>query len=269
MKKMTFQFKPSREIREFDCRKLIGKTTTITLGHLSDDKKQQYASVKVFLAYLKKSRMFINNFEIHDWAPTLGKEKAIVKRKIKDAYLLEHQNGGRGDHQHYPSYKDYFNKSKKEEVLKSWRGGLLAKIGSGSGDVDRCDLVLEFEGFKVEDHIWDMVAPEEWYSEIHRNLFKFEKGFYKDADEAIHFFSDRPHDDLFGERYFPVIVFSKNIVVDVRSIAQWAKAWSKPIVTGKHIVFGLRCKPGEYVEIINETYKNGGWVARSKEWDWE
>lgn len=256
---MTFQFNPSKEIRDFDCKDLIEKTVSIKLGYLSTDKKKQYAFVDL------KAPLG----SVHDWILTQGGKETIIRRVIKDAYLMEHRNGGRGDFRHYTSYQDYFNNVKKEEVLKFWSGGLFAKIGSGSGDVDECDLVLEFEGFKIEDHIYDLVAPEEWYSEMHRDSFKFERGFYENAEEAIRFFSDRPHDDLFGERYFPVIVFSKNTKIDVRSIAYGAKAWSKPIVTAKHIVFGLRCKSSEYVGVINETYKNRGWVARSKEWDWD
>lgn len=261
MKKMTFQFEPPKEIRDFECDALVGKMVGIQLGHLSDDKKSQYVHIQDILG--------LDFTSLHGWIPTLGKEKTTVRRKIKGAYLMERRNGGRSDHGHYTSYWDYFNKAKKEDVIKFWRGGLLSRLGRGGGDLDECDLILEFEGFKIEDHIYGMVAPEEWYSEMHRDSFKFEKGFYKDADEAAHFFSDRSHDDIFGERYFPVIVFPKNTKVDVRSIAHWAKAWSKPVVTAKHIVFGLRCKPGEYAGIINETYKNGGWVARSKEWDWE
>lgn len=258
-KKMTFNFKPSKEIRDFDCGDLIGKTVNIHLGHISEDKKRQYLYVDL--------KAPLNS--IGDWVQATGKEKGILSKKIKCAYLMERCNGGRSDHGHYTSYKDYFNKAKKEEVIKFWRGGLLSRIGRGGGDLDECDLILEFEGFKIEGHIYDMVAPEEWYSEMHRDSFKFERGFYKDAEEAIHFFSDRPNNDLFGERYFPVIVFPKNTKVDVLSIAYWAKSHSKPIVTAKHIVIGLRCKPGEYAGIFKETYEKGGWVARSMEWNWD
>ena len=259
MRKITFKFEPSKEIREFDCTKLIGKIATIELCHLSDDKKDQYVQIRYPLF----------DISIGDWVPTLGKEKEIIKRKIKNAYLMEATNGGRRDKKHYNSYKDYFDNSKKEEVKEYWIGGLIARMSRGGGDLDRCDIVIEFESFKVEGHIWDMIAPEEWYSELHRDKFKFEKGFYKDADEAIHFFSDRSHDDLFGERYFPVIVFPKDTIADVRSIANCAKSCSKPIMTNKHIIFGLRCKPHEYESIIKDTYEKSGQIARSKEWDWE
>lgn len=259
MPKMTYQFNPSKEIRNFDCKSLIGKIVSIQLRHLSEDKKKQYVYVNI-----KSPKDCVSG-----WVQTLGKKDTVTKRKIKCAYLMERQNGGRGDTSHYTSYKDYFNKDKKKEVIAYWRGGLFARIGSGSGDIDSCDLVLEFEDFKIEGHLYDMVAPEEWYSEMHRDSFKFERGFYKDAEEAVHFFSDRPNNDLFGERYFPVIVFPKNTKVDVMSIAYWAKSHSKPIVTDKHIVIGLRCKVGEYAGIFKETYDNGGWVARSMEWNWD
>ena len=40
-------------------------------------------------------------------------------------------------------------------------------------------------------------------------------------------------------------------------------------MTDKHIIFGLRCKPHEYVDIIIDTYEKGGCIARSKEWEWD
>lgn len=88
------------------------------------------------------------------------------------------------------------------------------------------------------------------------------------AEEAVKFFSDKPQDDLFGTRYFPVVVFPENIQADVRRIVDYAKGCSKPIVTCGNIIFGTRCKPSEFVEVINMTYQAGGKVARALEFDW-
>jgi hypothetical protein len=260
-----FEFEPSQKIRQFQCSDIIGKMATITCCHLSDDKKSQY--VKAELQEFHELEIY----SVSDWVSTIGPEKKKLKKKIIDAYLLEAQNGGRNDCQRYKSYWNYFNKEKKQEVVQYWRGGLLGRISRGGGDPDRVSLVLVFKEFRVEDNTWSLKAPEEWYSEslLKDNKFKFERGFYESSEEAIKFFADKPHDDLFGERYFPVIVFPKEVKEDVRSIAHMPKACSKPIQTKKHIVFGTRCKSYEYSELINKTYEVGGKVARSIEWDWE
>lgn len=59
------------------------------------------------------------------------------------------------------------------------------------------------------------------------------------------------------------------INANVRGIAAMPKSCSKPIVTDKYIIFGTRCKSYEYAEVINETYKVGGFIAKNKEWNLE
>jgi hypothetical protein len=262
---MKFEFEPNKKIRSFKCSDFVGKIATIELGHLSDDKKKQYVTAR---------HPDFKNYDIYgvtDWVNTLGKPKEQIKRKIKSVSLIEKCNGGRTDTSEYDSYLAYFNKEKKKEVLEYWKCGILGRINRCGGDPDHCCLKIYFDEFCLEENIWGFTAPEEWYSELHNvnGNFNFEKGFYKDADEAIKFFADKPHDDLFGERYFPVIVFPKNTKADVRMIANMPKSCSKVIVTDKYIIFGTRCKPHEYSEVIVETYKNGGFVAKAKEWNWE
>jgi hypothetical protein len=253
-----FEFLPKKEFREFNAKSLIGKIVELQLQHLSDDKKKQYVCTS-------------NPCYVSGWVNTLGEPDTKVKRKIVDAYIMEHCNGGRSDYDHYDSWKHYFNKNKKKEVQEFWKAGLLGKIGRGLGDLDRIELIVVFKEFQLEATMYDYEAPEEWYSEMYANdeKFSFKRGFYETSDEAIRFFTDKPHDDLFGERYFPVVVFPKDTKANVRNIVYGAKSHSKPIVTKDYIVFGTRCKPYEYSSIISETYNSGGKVARCIEWDWD
>lgn len=251
-----FEFEPKKSIREFDAKKFISKFAEITCKHLSKDKKSQYIDVSV------------GDFKMYDWVSVLAESEVKLKKKIIDAYLIEPSNGGRRDFTHYLTYSDFFNEERKIEVLKALQGGIFYKIQS-HGDVDRANLVLQFKDFKVEHSFYECKAPEEWYSELHANKFKFGNGFFDSADKAIQYFSNKACDDLFGERYFPVVAFPKDTEAEVRSIVNLAKSCSKAIVTDKYIVFGTRCKSYQYAEVINETYKNSGKVAKELQWDWQ
>jgi hypothetical protein len=261
---MKFTFEPSKKIRSFDSKLFEEKQVTLKLEEVKDG--CQMVSIE--------SPLF-REFELRPWGwveRVLGEKGTTIKRKISSVSLLESMNGGRSSEREYPSYKAYFNEETKKTVQQFWRGGLMGRLFSGSGgDPDEADIIVKFKDFQLEDHcVYGFKAPEEWYSEMHRDepQFKFERGFYKDADEAIHFFSDKAQDDIFGTRYFPVLVFPKNTTVDVRGIVHYAKNYSKPIVTDKHIIFGTRCKPDEMPEVIKDTYDNGGQIARGQQWDW-
>jgi hypothetical protein len=258
---MKFEFKPSQKVRQFKCSDLIGKIVTISCEHLSSDKKSQYIQARSKLLY------DFGIYGVSDWVPVLGKKDTEVKRKIIGCCLKEAMNGGRCDNKEYSSYQDYFNKDKKEEVKKYWIGGLLERIDRGGGDADKTSLILRFKDFSLENNTWSMTAPEEWYSELHQ--LEFPRGFYETSEEAIKFFGDKAHDDLFGERYFPVIVFPKDTEANVREIAGMPKSCSKAIMTKEYIIFGTRCKSSEYTDVIDKTYKADGKVAKSKEWDWD
>lgn len=253
-----FEFLPKKEYREFNAKSIVGKMVNLKLCHFSENKKTQYInSVKCDL-------------HVSGWVNTIGEIGEVIKRKVKDAYIMQHNNGGRSDYRHYDSWKDYFSESKKEKVQRYWKADLFDKINSGDGDVDTIDLIVEFKDFQLSCTMWDHSAPEEWYSEMHKKKFSFKEGFFETAEEAKESFINKSHDDLFGERYFPVVVFNKNIDRNkMGDVLYCAKSHSKPIETKDYIVFGTRCKPSEYSSLIAETYLLGGKVAKNKEWDWE
>jgi hypothetical protein len=258
-----FTFTPDEKMRSFKGSDFVGKTVTVKLQHKQNG--QQYVGVRdpIFRD--------CGIYGVSGWVKELGDENTEITREIKAIWLMESMNGGRRDYRRYDSYWSYFNDNKKKEVFAYWSGGMMGKLMRGGGNPDRANIVAVFDDFEVDDHCGDFDAPEEWYSELHKDKpqFKFERGFYKDAAEAVMFFKDRPHDDLFGERYFPVVVFPKDTEVDVRMIVNAAKSCSQPIMTDQYLIFGTRCKSYEYAGVIEDTYKNGGQIARAMDWDWD
>lgn len=256
---------PVKAYRDFDAAQVVNKTVTINLQHVSDNEASpgQYVSFNI--------RMGEEGLDLSGWAQkVLGDKGTAIKRKIKAVYLAEHANGGRSSHR-ATTYRDFFNDEHKEVVKQYWAAqGTPAALFSAGGDPDQADVIVHFEDFVIDSYCWDMRAPEEWYSELYANnvMFKFEPGFYETADAAIKAFTEKPVDDLFGERYFPIIVFPVDTKADVRSIAYHAKGCSKPIVTNDHIIIGTRCKAWEFRDAIQETYKAGGRVPIGYEWSW-
>lgn len=257
----------AKKIRSLDAKKFIGKTVSLKLQHISDDKKSQYVRID--------GKCFNDN-DLHGadgWIKqVLGKPETVLKRKIKEFYLLESMNGGRGDSTKYTSYKKYFT-TRKKDILSSWGAGLLGKLMGRGGDPDRCDIIVVLnDGLTIEDHcVFSIEAPEEWYGELHgsNSKFKFADGFYESADKAIEIYKNKDHQDIFGERCFLVLVFPFKTKADVRNIVWQAKTHSKFIKLGDLLIVGTRCKPDEYGGVIMDTYENGGKVPIGVEWDWD
>lgn len=94
-----------------------------------------------------------------------------------------------------------------------------------------------------------------------------QRGFYETPSEALA--AQSSSEDMFGERYFPVIAFpistSESEIDDVVWIP---KGTSQPIRTDTHIIYGSRCKSREVDDFINASYGIGGKVIRGTSWDW-
>lgn len=260
----TACFEPSSKTREIREDLFVGKIATIKLGHLNKDKTDQHVSAEhsIFREY---------DLYISGWTgKVLGKEGATLHRKITGFKLVEHKNGGRSWGQ-YSSYADFFSEDRKKEVQGFWAGGLLGKMMKPGGDPDQADVIVSFGDFKIDSFCWNLDAPEEWYSDLHcdTSKFRFVDGFYGSAEEAIKVFEQKSHDDLFGTRYFPAIVFPAEMADKAKSIARCAKSWSKPIVVNDQVIIGTRCKPYEFPDIIEQTYEEGGKVPLGVEWDWD
>lgn len=257
-------FGPAKSIREFDGRKFIGKIATIELQHLSKEKNDQFVIVR---------NKALDDLDIHisGWVGrVLGKPGVKIRKKIYNLSLIEASNGGRSNYTLYNTYSEFFNNERKEKYCDSLVGGLQYAL-THRGDPGRADVAIRFIDFQIVDSAWAFTAPEEWYSDLYkgRPQFRFADGFYPNAATAIEVFAKKNHDDLFGERYFPVIVFPISKADEAKGVASYAKGQSLPIVVGKNIIIGTRCKPHEYPEVIEKTYELGGQVPIGVDWDWQ
>jgi hypothetical protein len=261
---MDHEFSPSAEIRAFDGRKLQGLEVTITCQHTNDKNSDQYVSLEKIPGY--------DFLHASGWAgQVLGEKDEKLKRKIVSCYLMQATNGGRSDRRHYNTYWAYFNDERKDRWSGKEAMGVMGAVLGLSGDDHRADVVLEFEDFTLESSAWDFERPQEWYSEIHKDkpVFRFVDGFYENAEKAVNAFRQKNHDDIFGERYFPVLVFPVSTPRDkVNGIIWRPKVTSDPILVGDFVVYGTRCKPHEYQEVIEGTYEAGGKVPIGVEWSW-
>lgn len=265
-------FEPSEEIRNFDGRKLVGREVTITLRHTNADvslKKEAATDQYVVVASLWKEYAFLS---CAGWCgKVLGKKSDTIKRVIRRCTLMQHANGGRSDHREADTYREFFNEAQRKKV-ESGRGmGLIGKVMGGAGDDDQADVVLHFDDFKLDSFAFEFRAPQEWQSEALRedNRFKFVDGFYEDADKAVDAFSQKSSDDMFGTRFFPVLVFPREMSKDKLDEITWRpKSTSDPVLVGGSIVIGTRCKSHEYDEVIRMTYAAGGRVPIGLEWNW-
>lgn len=260
-------FQPNPKIRSLDLSKLVGQTVQVQLAHANADQTDQMASINE----LQIERFCGSAEYISGWlGGYLGKQSSVVKLKVSQAYITGHNNGGRQS-KHALTYNDFYDATQKKLVHALWTGGIEGRIVGGMRDFDRADIIVEFDnGMKLDSFAWGLKAPEEWYSELYENLpeFKFEDGFFDTAEEAIESFKNSSVDDMFGTRYFPVCVFPLKVQVEKHNVVGWAKAHSSAILLSDRVVYGTRCKPDEYEEVIRRTYAAGGAIARNRTWDW-
>lgn len=278
-----YELKPEKEIRELDLNNLlIGKEVEIKFGTykkgngFTNPDSQQ---VSFDLQYGDDPEKY-QKFHIWGWTPrngVIGEEKAGETEmwKVKNAFFLIHSNGGRSYRPDRPkTYWEFFNDEQKNRYNAQISGGLMGRVMGGmAGDMDRADIRVEFEnGVYIEDSLWEVTYPEEWNCEVHKdnNKFKFVDGYYENADKAIEAFKQKSSDDMFGERYFPIIVFGKEVEHNViTGIVHQPKSHSAPILMDDGtVIFGTRCKPYEYEGVIIETYAAGGKVPIGMQWDW-
>ena len=269
-----FEFEPTKYIREFDGRRFTGKEVTLVLGHTNADKgmarpvptpSRQYVHTKDF------TPEYIGSFS--GWIDqVLGKQGDEVIRTIKSLKLTQSSNGGRADTRTFDTYWEYFSDERKKRVLGQSGMGLAGKIMSGPGEDDRADLVMECDDVTLDCGAWDFRAPQEWHSEQLKDnsSFKFVDGFYPDADKAVDIFGKKSSDDMFGTRFFPVLVFPRDVDYEkVQDVIWRPKSTSDPVVTDEHLIYGTRCKGGEYQGVIEATYEIGGKVPIGLEWNWD
>ena len=267
-----FEFKPEKAIRELDLRKIHGLEVVLKVQHADKEQTDQYCNFSDESMNKIKEILGFDVF-FNGWVGRfVGEYNTTFTTKISDAYLMEHANGGRDPFKRAYTYFEFFDAKQKAKVDMQRLGGLMARLSMSSGDPDRADIILRFEnGMKMETMQWQIECPEEWYSDLYGAdvRFRFVDGFYSDADKAIEAFAKKSNEDLFGERYFPVLAFPISTPnKDIQEVIWRPKAVSDPIKTKDYIVYGSRCKPAEYAETIQETYRVGGKVPIGVEWNW-
>lgn len=280
---MSYTLKPRKIIRELDFNKLlIGKELEVRFGEyikgesiLDPDKQKISADITIGDMREDGFNLYLHNYIKRNGIIDEKLKDTTAKWKVKDAYFVVHRNGGRMNRGDRPrTYSEFFNEEQKERYKNQVIGGTMGRILSASnGDMDRADVIVEFENdVKLDSMCFEIEVPEEWYSDIYKDnsRFNFADGFYESADKAIEAFSQKQSDDMFGARFFPVLVFDSEKVSDeIIEHAKWRpKASSSPIIKNGHIIIGTRCKPDEYDSVIEHCYENGGKVPIGVEWNW-
>lgn len=277
---MKYELSPKKWIRELDLKKvLIGKEIEVRIGNIvkrgfaiedqniSTDLDLGGEHKEYFSSYVSKGQM-------DRLTGRKNEPNDVVKWKIKDAQFLVANNGGRTSRPtEARTYNEYFDDWQKDQLNTKTNAGILGAIMGARGDFDRADIKIEFENeLTIEDSFWDMIAPEEWYTERvgGNSLFKFVDGFYPDARTAINVFSQKAKGDMFGERFFPVIVYDKETTTQemIENICDIPKSSSMPVILESQIVIGTRCKPHEYQDVIEQCYKDGGKIPIGVEYSW-
>jgi hypothetical protein len=268
---MEFEFSPKPEIRAFDGRKLAGMDVEIVCEHTNADVNKDVRTPSDQYVRIARLADYPYLYATGWCGRVLGKKEEKLVRQVKSVHLLQAANGGRSDYNRYDTYKEYFNDKRKDLWVGKHAAGLFGAIMGPRGDNDRADIVFVFDDFELESSCWEFSRPQEWYSEAHRDnpSFRFVDGFYETAQAAIDRFGQKQHEDLFGERYFPVLVFPLSTERKKMEEITWRpKVTSDPIVTKDFVIFGTRCKPHEYAEVITMTYDAGGKVPIGLEWNW-
>ena len=200
----------------------------------------------------------------------------VFEVEILAACFMEAANGGRSNLNQYDTVPEYFGDPKvKATIQKRITADLMDRIGVG-GDPERLSMLLKFKVadqlFEVDSSLWAYAPPWEWYSDTFKDWkgFMFPDGFYVDAEAAIASYALKKTDDLFGERYFPVVVFSKDKLdyEQFMDVCTSCKSTSQVIQKDGNWIKGTRCKPSEYVDVITECYEKGGQVPIGIEWSW-
>lgn len=272
----NFEFKPSKEVRSVDLNYMIGKEVMFRLQHKNDGGTKQYISL------LHEHDLVVSEeggrVGFAGWAPiVLGEPNTDREAEITDAYFMVHQNGGRTMRPDRPrTYDQFYDNWQKQMYNMKNSNGLIGVITGPHGDFHYADIALELKfggaGFVMTSMCFDIPCPEEWYSEVNQEAIPqyHESIVFENGNEAVEHFSKQATDDMFGERYFPVMVFPVSADFEkIRNDVTWLpKACSSPILKGDHVYFGTRCKRDEYDELIHLCYAHGGQILKTKQWDW-
>lgn len=227
------------------------------------------------------------------------KEGQEIEFDVLDSYFMEHSNGGRGNSQRYKSVDAYYSDPeviKKIQYIKAPSGPLsddpseeeiraspLGRRLFSKGDPENIDHVIEFRN---RDHLETFSGSSYAHSNLDiskrvtvilsnslavinnpRFHITEETEVYPTAKDAIE--AQELHEDMFGNRYFPVIVFPVKTTdyADIMDLLYSFKNSSDILEYGGYYIVGVRSKPDE-IDTLGEIYEKGGRVLKDQVWDW-
>lgn len=211
------------------------------------------------------------------WVPNLWDIKELshdnrthVNATLVNIYYMQGSNGGRSNQKRYDSIADYVaDPITKQLYLTALKSGMFDRP---CGDADKVDKIFNFTAFgtkfTIQEHMYDEILPPEWYSEEFQEtaVLLAKADVYPTADEAIS--NQEKRDDLFGDRFFPVVVYPKDKLEIAKELVQEFKNWSNPLFFEDKVFFGIRAKSCEIWNLKN-VYESGGHVLINQEWDWD
>lgn len=208
-------------------------------------------------------------FDAEDGTFKKQKLTGVVTKTV----VMEHSNGGRDNNKEYSSVQEYLaDPIVKEACRHVTVGGLSARI-SRCGDPNQVDFVRTFkidgysEEFTIKDSGYSNIMPQEWMNEFHANTIEglSKCKVWDTAQQALN--NTKSTDDLFGERYFPVLKAPVELTSKMQSICDGFKSQSTPLTDSEFVYIGIRSKSYE-IGTINEIYEAGGWILCYQEWNW-
>ncbi len=257
-------FDPIPEVRAFDIRVLEGQETTV-----------EYRAIRALGQSVALREQKVFEYDLGGLVKVSAEpEGSTAKDKIVEAWLVGAHNGGRNFRKKAKTYAEFFDERQRKAVIGQCFHGLAGRLGYFyRGDANRADILIRLEsGIEFYDSCWDLISPGEWYSEHFEDYpgFKFEKGFYPDADVAWEEVKKDRCEGMFGERDFPVAVWPLGTPLATIKECTWIpKACGDPIIVGENVIYGSRCVPYESGDFIDAVYKSGGRIAKGLSWSWE
>jgi hypothetical protein len=247
---------PTEKIRNFDGRDYQGLEIELELGDINKF-GNQYVQTKKTNAFPFEFGGRTNKI--------LGIHGEIITRKIERLGLVQGGSSGSRDLYVYNSYREYFNRNKKRQLIASWhranfsgnnvlKASLMLKLNSFSSGINP-QVSLTLNDCTIEtryDH--NFLYPEEWVSEFF-SRFKFKSDCYTSADKAIA--NLKP--EWFATTTVALLTISKSRenARKLRKISG-ASEVSPLIIHGEQMLMAVRFE--DYPAIIYNIYNMGGAV---------
>lgn len=234
----------------------------ITLKHFSYKNKDY-----VWATYEYGDALFVSGYIPNIWEFDELDNNQIEVDLVKPGVYLEHYNGGRTNCKEYDTIEAYLNCDFAKECYNKWLEDNSEWKFEYEGTPSNLDYIMTFNLVKenqvvtLKDIIYDIKIPEHWYKDRYKDvLVKLEEAeLYENQDDVDVIIRD----DLFGKRYFPVVLFPDETV-----FVTLCKTWSSPLHGERGVYYGLRVTSHDVEYIHSVVYGNNGKVLKGVEWDW-